>query len=370
MTVGLVTSIVLFSLVISCGGKPAKVNESHDSKTVTDAANADPAPELVRLLQPAHNAELKAGGEVTVIFEHQSRTIPDSVEIYFGGRLLTTIRDSSVTTTIPAALTASTGIRSVKVMAYSVKRRPQSVSVFITILSDVVPEKYGYRTVRVFPHDPDAYTQGLLWHNGFLYEGTGQEGHSSLRKVVLETGTVLQKHNLDSKFFGEGIAISGNQIYQLTWQSKVGFIYDLETFRELGRFYYNTEGWGLTTIGKQLVMSDGSNKLYFIDPLNFNTVSTIEVYDNQSMVVNLNELEYIGGEIWANIYMTDLIARIDPSTGKVTGYLDLVGIISPSERRNDGDDVLNGIAWDPDADRIFVTGKNWPKLFEISVTKR
>jgi glutamine cyclotransferase len=370
MTIILVTGVIFSSLVISCGGKPSKVNEGSNLNNTSTVAIADPAPQLVQLLKPYDKSEIPAGRTINVLFEHQGRTIPDSVEIYFAGRLFTTIRDSSVSTEIPSSLTSATGVRSVKLMAYNGKSRPQSISVFITILSDLVPKKYGYKTLMTYPHDNKAYTQGLLFHNGFLYEGTGQEGSSSLRKVQFESGSVLQKHNLEAKFFGEGIALVGNQIFQLTWQSKVGFIYDLESFRELGRFYYNTEGWGLTTMGQQLVMSDGSNKLLIVDPLNFNTISTIEVYDNQSMVVNLNELEFISGEIWANIYLTDLIARIDPSTGKVVGYIDLKGIISSSDRRDDGDDVLNGIAWDAAADRIFVTGKNWAKLFQISIIEK
>ena len=188
-------------------------------------------------------------------------------------------------------------------------------------------------------------------------------------KVEMETGTVIKRHGLESSLFGEGIAIFQNRIYQLTWKSKVGFIYDLETFRQLGKFYYNTEGWGLTTVGDKLVMSDGTNKLYFADPSTFAISKTLEVYDNKSIVINLNELEYIDGEIWANVYTTDQIARIDPNSGKVTGYIELRGLLPDTERRNDGSDVLNGIAWDEETGRIFVTGKLWSKLFQIEIHK-
>ncbi|MBM3419565.1 MAG: glutaminyl-peptide cyclotransferase [Bacteroidetes bacterium] len=239
---------------------------------------------------------------------------------------------------------------------------------FLTILSDLVPARYGYRIERIFSHDKTAYTQGLLFHNGFFYESTGQEGRSTLRKVDPETGVVIRRLNLEAKFFGEGIALLGDRIYQLTWKHKVGFVYDIENFTELGKFYYNTEGWGLTTVDDRLVMSDGSNKLYVVDPNGFITVRIIEVYDNKSMVMYLNELEYVNGEIWANVFMSDLIARIDPATGKVTGYIDLKGILPDSDKMNEGDDVLNGIAWDRESGRIWVTGKNWPKLFQIRVT--
>lgn len=365
MSITLLCTIVLSSLVVSCGGKPAPAGD--ETRTSGSTPAAMPAADLIRLVFPSANQEIAAGTPVRVRFEPKGKTIPDSVEVYFGGKIFATIDDGGTEVLITEDNTTSTGIRAIKLMAYSGKTRPQSISTFITILSDIVPERYGYRVEKVFPHDVRAYTQGLLYHNGYIYEGTGLEGKSALRKTDIETGRVIRNHNLESRFFGEGITIHGNQIYQLTWKTKVGFVYDLETFRELSRFYYNTEGWGLTTMGDRLVMSDGTNKLYVIEPVNFTIVGTIEVYDNKSMVMHLNELEYINGEIWANVYMTDLIARIDPSTGKVNGYVDLADIMPASERQNDGDDVLNGIAWDNETGRIFVTGKNWPKLFQIRV---
>lgn len=371
MSSSLFFSLLVCFMIGSCGGGTrtspgdnAGQNNRQPVKTITA-----PAPDLIKLTHPTPDQEISSGSEVRVRFQLSGRIIPDSVEIYFAGRLMRTLRDGTTEHIIPSEYTSTTGIRALKLLAYKDAERPQSVSLFVTILSDIVPQRYGYRIEKVFPHDNQAYTQGLFWHNGFLYESTGQEGRSTLRKVELETGNVIRKHNLESRFFGEGATVIGNQIYQLTWQTKVGFTYDLLTFRELDRFYYNNEGWGLTTMGDLLVMSDGSNRLYIIEPANFSTKRTIEVYDNKSMVTYLNELEYINGEIWSNIYLTDLIARIDPSTGKVLGYIDLTGIISDSERRVDGDDVLNGIAYDPENDRIFVTGKNWPKLFQIRLTK-
>lgn len=344
-----------------------------DDKTDQDSGQAvrpaaKPAPDLIRLTDPSPDFETSAGSQIRVRYKLAGREVPDSVEVYFGGRLLTTVKDGSTEVLISGESTGTTGIRALKLLAYKEARRPQSVSIFVKILSDIAPERYGYRVERVLPHDNQAYTQGLFWHEGYLYESTGQEGRSSLRKVKPETGEVIRKHNLEARFFGEGATLVGNQIYQLTWQTKVGFIYDLETFRELDRFYYNSEGWGLTTMGDKLVMSDGSNKLYVIEPSTFRTIRTIEVYDNKSMVTYLNELEFINGEIWSNIYLTDLIARIDPDTGKVLGFVDLAGIMSDDERRDAGDDVLNGIAYDPEDGRIFVTGKNWPKLFQIEIT--
>ncbi|MGQ9619901.1 MAG: glutaminyl-peptide cyclotransferase, partial [Bacteroidales bacterium] len=244
--------------------------------------------------------------------------------------------------------------------------KPQTISCFVTILSDIAPRRNSYRIVNEFPHDREAFTQGLVYHEGFLYEGTGQETRSNLRKVKLQTGEVINQHNLDPKLFGEGIAILSGRIYQLTWQTKVGFVYDLETFRPLSKFYYPTEGWGLTAMDDRLIMSDGTNILYIIDSGTFLPVEQLEVYDDRTKVSDLNELEFIRGEIWANIWNTDLIARIDPHSGKVLAYIDLKGILNDPSF-NTSMNVLNGIAYDHENGRIFVTGKNWPKLFEIKI---
>ena len=225
---------------------------------------------------------------------------------------------------------------------------------------------YTYEVVNVYPHDRGAFTQGLVYFEGHLYEGTGRYGQSSLRKVELETGAVLQSRPLDPQYFGEGIAIFGERIYQLTWQSQVGFIYARETFAPLGQFSYPTEGWGLTHDGQQLIMSDGTATLHFLDPQTLAETGQVLVRANGIPVVRLNELEYINGEVFANIWQTDRIARIDPATGNVTGWIDLTGLLSP-EDRDPPVDVLNGIAFDADAGRLFVTGKWWPRLFQVKL---
>ena len=219
-----------------------------------------------------------------------------------------------------------------------------------------------------YPHDIEAFTQGLVYDKGVLFEGTGQKTGSSLREVELQSGKVIRQHNLDASLFGEGITIYRDRIYEVTWENKVGFIYDKATFNVINKIYYSTQGWGLTTINDRIVMSDGSNILAFYEPEMFTIVSRIEVYDNEKKVDSLNELEYIDGEIWANIWMSDLIARIDPVSGKVLGYIDLKGLLPESDRTPETD-VLNGIAYDPEGKRIFVTGKKWPKLFEIRLTE-
>jgi len=220
------------------------------------------------------------------------------------------------------------------------------------------------QVVNVYPHDPEAYTQGLVFHEGFLYEGTGLRGHSTIRKVELKTGKILKSHRLPPEYFGEGIVIFGNKVIQLTWQSHTGFIYDLQSFRLLGTFSYPTEGWGITCDGKYLIMSNGTATLFFLDPQTYKIMKQTEVRDRGNIVQNINELEYIKGEIYANVWGTSYIVRISPRTGQVLGWVDLRSLYQyVGTGRNI--DVLNGIAYDAKNDRLFVTGKYWPNIFEI-----
>jgi glutamine cyclotransferase len=226
-----------------------------------------------------------------------------------------------------------------------------------------------YRVVHVYPHDPQAFTQGLVYLDGFLYEGTGLNGQSTIRKVRLENGEVLQIQKIDQQYFGEGIAVKGDTLYELTWQSEIGFLYDRATFNRKGTFSYHGEGWGLTHDGTRLIMSDGSAFLRFLDPANQRESSRIQVKDGTTPIVSLNELEYVKGEVLANVWQTHRIARISPKTGRVAGWIDLDGLLSPREAQEaeSRGGVLNGIAYDAPGDRLFVTGKLWPKLFEIKV---
>jgi glutamine cyclotransferase len=232
------------------------------------------------------------------------------------------------------------------------------------------PAEYGYRVVRSYPHDRDAFTQGLEYVDGVLYEGTGRNGHSGIRKVKLETGEVLQAQPLDARYFGEGITVWKNRIIQLTWQSEVGFVYDRQTFKPHRTFQYTGEGWGLTHDGTRLIMSDGSSTgtLKFFDPETLRQTGTLTVRDGGRPVANLNELEFVKGQIYANVWQTDRIAIIAPKTGRVTGWVDLHGLLDPREAG--GVDVLNGIAYDAAGDRLFVTGKLWPRIFEIRLTAK
>lgn len=229
---------------------------------------------------------------------------------------------------------------------------------------DSSPPNYGYEIVHVYPHDRNAFTQGLIYLNGFLYEGTGLNGRSSLRKVKLETGEVLQNIALQPQYFGEGITDWGHDLIELTWQNGMGFVYDQFSFRKLREFKYQGEGWGLTHDSFNLIMSDGSAYLRYLDPETFREKRRLLVKDGDRPVINLNELEYIKGEVYANIWMTDRIARISPKTGLVVGWINLQGLLTDADRPESGA-VLNGIAYDSAHDRLFVTGKLWPKLFEI-----
>jgi glutamine cyclotransferase len=226
----------------------------------------------------------------------------------------------------------------------------------------------GYTVVRTFPHDRDAFTQGLVFLDGFLYEGTGLNGRSSIRKVKLETGEVVQRRDVPAQYFGEGIAIWESELFELTWQSGVAFIYDRVTFAPRRSVRYQGEGWGLTNDGASLVMSDGSDSLRFLDPATFGERRRVNVTAAGVPLRALNELEYVKGEIFANIWQTDYVARIDPKTGRVTGWIDLRGLLPARDRVST--DVLNGIAYDAAGDRLFITGKLWPRLFEIKLIKK
>ncbi len=229
---------------------------------------------------------------------------------------------------------------------------------------------YQYEIVNTYPHDSGAFTQGLVYHQGQLYESTGLEGQSSLRRVELETGRVLRKVDLPRPYFCEGLVLFDNKFIQLTWLNGVAFQYDFNSFEQIGSFRYPGEGWGITHDGKELIMSDGTADIRFLDPSNFQEKRRVTVTDRGRTINRLNELEYIKGEIWANVWYTDRVARIHPATGNVIGWVDLSGLLKPEDTQGLHADVLNGIAYDAERDRIFVTGKQWPKLFEIRVVER
>jgi glutamine cyclotransferase len=365
----LVILFIMFqvSWATSCSGLPGKKPE-----TIVPAALAAAdamSVKLIRLVSPEENTSFRLKEAVRVVLEIvDNDKLPDSVLISFDGKAVAMLKSAPWEYSIPAVHTVSTGRKSLKITAYRGARSQSPVTRFLVFYSDIAPKRYGYKVVHTYPHDIEAFTQGLVYEKGVLFEGTGQKTGSSLREVELQTGKVIRQHNLDASLFGEGIALYRDRIYQVTWENKVGFIYDKATFNVINKIYYSTQGWGLTAFNDKIVMSDGSNILAFYEPDMFTMVSRIEVYDNEKKVDSLNELEYINGEIWANIWMSDLIARIDPESGKVLGYIDLKGILPESDRSPETD-VLNGIAYDKEGNRVFVTGKKWPKLFEIRLTE-
>ncbi|MBN1387808.1 MAG: glutaminyl-peptide cyclotransferase [Bacteroidales bacterium] len=356
--------LVIMALAFSCNGSVKSDNNTSTEKANTKELSAS----LVNIEEPEDGAKFISGDKIHLKLSLRGNKSPDSVRVFFDGESMAILKPDGLEYTVDTR-SSRLGRIPLKIMAYEGSKRPQVITHFVTIFSDIQPDLYSYRVINMYPHDINAYTQGLVYHDGYLYESTGGEGKSTLRKVEIETGKIMKIHNLESKFFGEGLVLYDGRLFQLTWRNNVGFVYDIQSFEEIKRVHYTTQGWGLTSNDRELIMSDGTNKLYFLEPEYFTVVSSIEVYDDKSHVWQLNELEYINGEIWANIYTTDRIARIDPSTGKVLAYIDLTGIL-PDEDRHPELAELNGIAWDEDNDRLFITGKNWPRLFEIELVKR
>ena len=359
--------IVSFILFSACGStnkpdtknKPAISTENHSN-------NKGQSIRLDIKTEDGNKSEFIIGEEIVFLVE-QKDTVPiDSVQYFVNNQYLET------SVKLPAKIKwnsklAKTGRNNFEARAFA-KGDKTNWKLGLSMLSDIKPKEYSYKVINTFHHDRAAYTQGLVYEDGFLYEATGLKGESTLRKVQLGTGEVFQAYTLPSDIFGEGIALYKDKIIQLSYRAYTGFVYDKNNFTLLMKFNYPkpTEGWGLTFDGENLIMSDGTHNLYFIDPVSFSETGKLEVYDDEGPVNKLNELELIKGELWANIYTTDRIVKIDIKTGKVTAYIDLTEIL-PQKDYERNTDVLNGIAYDEKGDRIFVTGKKWPKLFEIKL---
>ena len=254
------------------------------------------------------------------------------------------------------------------------ENKTEKVTKPIYFMASTPPVIYTYEIINTYPHARDAYTQGLEYHDGFLYEGTGRNGTSYLRKVELETGEILKQVDLDDAYFGEGITIFNDKIYQLTWKAGKGFIYDLDSFEQLGEFNYlkSREGWGLTHTEDKIIKSEGTERIWFLDPETMKEETYIEAYTNKQKVEELNELEYVNGKIYANKWQKNSIIIINPATGHVEGVADLISLQRRIAREQElnSDDVLNGIAYDAENDRLFVTGKHWSKLYEIVLKEK
>lgn len=352
-------SILLLVLAAAC------TNGRKDQLPDTTNMPAEKPLHLIRIDKPTSGSLFTAGESIGITIKLTDTIQPDSIILYRNSERIQKISDLSFTLQTESG---KPGTMHLNAIAWKDGRR-QTASISVKLKSSTKPANFSYRILKAYPHDPEAYTQGLFYHNGYLYEGTGQQGTSSLRKVEIETGKILQSVNLSREYFGEGIAMLDDKIYQLTWTNRTCFVYDAATFKLLNTFSYNTQGWGLTTIGNELVMSDGSNTIYFIEPNGFSELRRIEVFDNNGPVKMLNELEYIDGKIYANVYQTDRIIIINPETGIVEGNIDMQGLLTTAQRTGK-EDVLNGIAYDPVGKRIFVTGKLWNKLFQVEFIKK
>jgi glutamine cyclotransferase len=328
------------------------------------------APQIYNIEIPQANQTFKSGESIFVQIQNNgSQNIADSIAFFMDGKPagFITGSDSGISIETKAI---SPGIKRLKMEVFFPDGKTESKSIPLRFLSDIKPKQFGYRILGAFPHDIKSYTQGFEYHDGYFYEGTGQYRESSLQKVLPGTGDKIKYRNNSSDIFGEGITLLNRKIYQISYRSQIGFIYDSESFELLQKFgYQNVEGWGLCNDGKEIIMSDGTNVLYFRDPEYFSVNRKIEVFDDVSEVDSLNELEFINGIIYANRYMTNEIVLIDPSTGKVAGKADMRGLLSAKDR-HERIDVLNGIAWDKEGQRLFVTGKYWPKVFSIELFEK
>jgi glutamine cyclotransferase len=330
-----------------------------------------PAPQdqqtVTQLISPKQNAIIKWGDSVKIeLTQINNEFSIDSMTITSEKKPGITVPGNSGNTYWQTT-GSRVGQNTLSVMVYYADSMREAHNVNIVILSDISPVNYTYRVINKFPHDDKAYTQGLVYDEGILYESTGLEGKSSLRTVNIITGQPEKVVALAPQYFGEGIALFKDQIYQITYKSQLGFVYDKKTLNQIRSFDYQIrEGWGLTTDGKVLIMSDGSDHLFYIEPEFFSQVDMIEVFDNKGMVDSLNEIEYINGKILANIYGQTYIVIIDPSTGKVTGKVELRDIM-PKGSIGDYGKVLNGIAYNSLTKHLYITGKNWPVLYEIEL---
>jgi len=345
----------------SCGNDNSNIsNHNNDSSAVTDNKT-----NLI-INNPKHLALYTLGDKVDVRAEIPGGIKPDTVSILINNKPQE-INKTSLSNSIKTD-SCHTGKNNIQINIWSGGKQYLS-DVTIILMSNMVPHKYSYKIIKTYPHDSKAYTQGLIFDNGFIYEGTGQYSESTLRKNKLQNNELIQSYNLHEDVFGVGIVIYKKRIFQLTWQSGIAYEFDKESFKLINKFNFSTEGWGITNLGNNFVMSDGSNTLYVLNPETFSEISRIEVYDNIGPVNQLNELELIDGMIYANVYQTDFIVIIEPSTGRVTGKIDCTSLLNKTKVKT-RIDVLNGIAWDEQGKRLFLTGKYWPEMYEVQLLKK
>ena len=344
--------MVLVWGLAACAGQTVS---THSESSVSQYVNP------IRAVTPSSGTIFRQGEPIPIRYDIDSSQTVDSVILRIDGCRIGVVGSGG--DTIQTTEQTPVGTCSYVLVAY-IHGAEYPKGVALSIRPARAPKRLDFSIRQSFPHSANSYTQGLFWHGGMLYEGTGLYGRSALMQVELANGKPLKQIDLDDNLFGEGIALLDHRIYQLTWQNGICLVYDVESLGQTGSFKYSGEGWGITTDGQWLYMSDGSNRIAVRDPETFEIRRTIQVYDSDGAVNQLNELEWIDGAIWANVYLTNRIVVIDPATGAVTADLDLTSLTERIDR-TPTTDVLNGIAYDPQSERIFVTGKNWNKLFEI-----
>lgn len=341
-----------YLLVITLGVFFTNCSQTKDAFTI-ESKN------LKQIYKPSESIDLEISNNENVAI--------DSVVYYANETKIATVKQNTKTTFKLNQL--SFGTQEIKALVFSEGKPNECVTSF-ELVSEITPKILTYSILNTYKHDLTSYTQGLEFYNGILYESTGQRGESKVRKTAYKTGTIIQNTNLEPQYFGEGLTVFNNKVFQLTWQEKTGFIYNAETLQREKTFSYfkDMEGWGLTHNDKHLIMSDGSNIIYFLDPTTQKQIRTINVYTDTSKIEQINELEWINGKIWANIYQRDAIAIINPDNGAVEAVIDL-SELKTKVKQHENLDVLNGIAYNPATQTVFVTGKNWDKLFELKINQ-
>ena len=363
--------VILSVLLLSACQREKKSKENQNAVTSVDNAKSrNTGPKYVKSVQfvyPMKFDTCQFNEELKIVYANNKHYKIDSAHLFFNQQQIATL-DSATREYVFKIPKEKCGTNTLKVIAFHPNNKCGVATQTFIVKPDKAPKSLSYQLIKTYKHDTDASTQGLVYIDGIIYEGTGIKGHSSLRKIDLESNKTLATLGLDNQYFGEGITVYKDKIYQLTWTSQKAFVYDLASFTLLTTFdYAMREGWGLTTMNDKLAMSDGSHNLYHLDPELFSVIKTVEVYDNKGPVVHLNELEYINGYIWANEWLTDRIVVIDPQSGEVVQELLLPNLLTAAEKAklDQNDDVLNGIAYNEKKGTIYVTGKHWPKLFEI-----
>lgn len=354
---------VALAIILSC---------TNQGNTVTEKNNSQPGKvtkriSVIKIDSPKAGEMYTVGDSINIDISLKKVKIEIDSLVVESKRNKTTIKPDNLAYTWKTK-GFNVGSNKLRIFAYSQGEKVDSYTLKLRFKSDITPELMECKIINTYPHDKKAYTQGLIYEDGVMYEGTGRNGESSLRKVRFETGEIISVLDLEAQYFGEGITMFKDKIIQLTYTSRVGFVYDKKSFKLLTTLKYDTQGWGLTTDGEKLIMSDGSNTIHFLDPEYFNEIGKIEVYDNEGPIDSLNELEYINGVVYANIYQKEEIIVFDPISGKVLKRIDCRKIV-PEGFKGEDDNVLNGIAYDKDNNRIFITGKRWPYLFEVKFVK-